>query len=42
MQGFLDLSVEFQAELVFLQVPKIKKKGRAVSVRTKDGLLVKC
>lgn len=28
MQGFLDLFVEFPAELVFLQVPKIKTKGQ--------------
>jgi hypothetical protein len=28
MQGFLDLFVEFPAELVFLQVPKIQTKGQ--------------
>lgn len=28
MQGFLDLFVEFPAELVFLQVPKIRAKGQ--------------
>ena len=67
MQGFLDLFVEFPAELVFLQVPKIKTKGQgwaptswlhcmehlseqstvkadrgSMSVRTKDGLLMRC
>ena len=67
MQGFLDLFVEFPAEWVLLQVPKIKPKcpgwapaswlhcmehltGQStfkadygsMSVRTKDGLLVRC
>lgn len=67
MQRFLNLFHEFPAELVFLQVPKIKTRGQgwapaswlhcmehlseqstlkadagSMSVRTKDGLLVRC